>query len=239
LQLAKAADKVSDAGQLSSNLNDVKAVTDVEKAEDDPGADAIRGALSIRRFSSMRRSVRSTDIDPSGAIPIQLSNRRNRRDTRASEFTLGPTIREVPSEEEPRSSVEFNPDAPVTHIYPIRKPETIKVLSQNVEELDLSSKRDHNPLSPAFAADFRSAPPTPRYPIAKRSNLHKQFSFGSRGNRLPTEEETMGLVEQDQRGSRIEGDDQEPESPVSEPSESSDSERGHGERDKVRVYDMF
>src|SRR5208282_3265464 len=104
LQLAKAADKVSDATQLSSDLNDVKAITDVEKSEDDPGADAIRGALSIRRFSTVRRPSRATNVDTT-AGSVNLPKWRNRKDGRffnnlPSDWSLrDSTIREVPVEE--------------------------------------------------------------------------------------------------------------------------------------------
>jgi len=110
LQLAKAADKVSDAAQLSSDLNDVKAITDVEKSEDEPGADAIRGALSIRRFSTVRRAGRATSVDTGGAIP--LPNWRRGRDGHSEWTRRESTIREVPSEEERKSSIHFDPKKP-------------------------------------------------------------------------------------------------------------------------------
>lgn len=214
LQLAKAADKVSDAQQLSSTLDDVEAIAGVEKGEDDPGADAIRGALSIRRFSTVRRAGRASTIDATGvagAPSIRLQNRKpSRRDGHfmnvPSEWgNLGreSTIREVPDEEERKSSVQFDPTAPVTHIYPPRRqtPEKIQEEYEEEEMTEYASTRrgsHHMPLSPVEPPDFLSAPPTPRYNIAKRSNIEKQFSFGQgrgRGRKNLTEEETIGLVE--------------------------------------------
>jgi hypothetical protein len=175
-------------------------------------------------------------VDTTDGNPIQLSNPSNwrRRDTNTSDFRES-TIREVPSEEsEPRSSVHFDPEAPVTHIYPPRKPspEKLKALGDHIEHI--GSKREHNPLSPAITPDFISAPPTPRYPIPKKANLHKQFSFGSRENRHLTEEETMGLVQAGEHEG--EGD---PDSPTSDRSE--EYERvGQGSEDgQERRYDMF
>ena len=209
LQLAKAADKVSDAAQLSGDLDDVKAVTDVEKPEEDPGADAIRGALSIRRFSTIRRPARTSDIDSTGTAgaPIRLSNRStwrryNRNQPTDGHFLNVPsdwskeTIREVPAEEERRSSIQFDPNAPITHIYPPRQTRAHKLSPEDgTEEVDHSEREAHNPLSPVDTPDFLSAPPTPRYTIPKRTAVQKQFSFSRAGKRNLTEEETIGLVE--------------------------------------------
>ena len=209
LQLAKTADKISDAKQLSSDLNDVKELAEVEKGEDEPGADAIRGALSIRRYSSVRRPALATNVDPSiTGSPIALQTRRRGNSRKDGHFfDLPPdfsrresTIREVPSEDEPRSSVQFDPTAPVTHIYPPRNPTSPDKYApeDNVEEADYLRTQAHNPLSPVATPDFLSAPPTPRYPISKRSAVQKTFSFGragkSAGRTKLTEEETMGLV---------------------------------------------
>lgn len=209
LQLAKAADKVSDAAQLSGDLDDVKAVTDVEKPEDDPGADAIRGALSIRRFSTIRRSARASDVDSTGTAgaPIRLSNRSTWRYNRnqptdghflnvPSDWAKRETIREVPAEEEGKSSVQFDPNAPVTHIYPPRQARADKLSPEDgTEEVDYSEREAHNPLSPVDTPDFLSAPPTPRYTIPKRTAIQKQFSFARAGKKHLTEEETVGLVQ--------------------------------------------
>lgn len=221
LQLAKAADKVSDAAQLSSDLNDVKAVTDIENAEDDPGADAIRGALSIRRFSTVRRSGRATNVDTTGnAVP--LPNWRRRRDGNSEWGRRESTIREVPSEEERKSSVHFDPTAPVTHIYPPRRLNFDKPGGDDhIDEVDMS--RSHNPLSPVATQDFLSAPPTPRYNVASHLGLQKQFSFGRTGRRHLTEEETMGLVAAGRREG-IEEDNDEEESGIPQSEHSEDSE---------------
>ena len=197
LQLSKAAKTVSDAAQLSGDLNDVKAISDVEKAEEDPGADAIRGALNIRRFSTVRRS-RATNVDTENPDSINLQNRSTRRGT-----FLPPresTIREVPSEEERKSSVQFDPSAPVTHIYPPRRntPDKLEI-GDHIEEVDLSRVEAHNPLSPVPLPSFLSAPPTPRYDTTRRGGVQKQFSFGRAGRKRLTEEETMGLVEAGRR----------------------------------------
>jgi hypothetical protein len=207
LQLAKSANKVSDATQLSSGLDDVKAIADVEKGEDDPGADAIRGALSIRRFSTVRRPSRSTAIDPNSA-PIALEprsgwrwTREHRKDGRflnvpstwGEQSLRESTIREVPPEEERKDSVQFDPTAPVTHIYPRR--ESPEKLAPNTEEYELERRGSHNPLSPVEPPGFLSAPPTPRYNTPRRPNVQKQFSFGRQGKKRLTQEETIGLVE--------------------------------------------
>jgi hypothetical protein len=253
LQLAKTADKISDAQQLSSDLNDVKELAEVEKAEDEPGADAIRGALSIRRYSTVRRPSRSTNVDPSlTGSPIPLKNRRrgSRKDGHffdlPSDFgRRESTIREVPAEEEPRSSVQFNPAAPVTHIYPPRtaqSPEKYN-LEDRVEEVDHSGQQTHNPLSPVPTPDFLSAPPTPRYPIPKRANVQKTFSFGraakSPGRTVLTEEETMGLVKAGQNeGTMCDKDSESPHQ--TEHSEESDFEADEPRgRSKGGPYEMF
>jgi hypothetical protein len=253
LQLAKTADKISDAQQLSSGLNDVKELAEVEKGEDEPGADAIRGALSIRRYSTVRRPSRATNVDPSlTGSPIPLKNRRKSRKD-GHFFDLPPdfgrresTIREVPAEEESRSSVQFDPSAPVTHIYPPRRtssPDKYR-LGDNLEEVDYSRTQAHNPLSPVAAPDFLSAPPTPRYPIPKRANVQKTYSFGRSGKSAGktaglTEEETMGLVlaGQNEAGAS----DRDTDSPHhTEHSEESDfeAEESRGGR-RGKPYEMF
>jgi hypothetical protein len=222
LQLAKAADKVSDAQQLSSDLDDVKAITDVEKQEDDPGADAIRGALNIRRFSTIRKSGRASKVDATGAAPaIRLQSRKWKRDVlKDGHFINVPsewaamqresTIREVPAEEEGRSSVQFDPTAPVTHIYPPRRQSPEDNGSEEMVEYPTRRGSHHMPLSPVETPDFISAPPTPRYTIPKRPHIEKQFSFGrGKGRKKLTEEETIGLVEAGRNeagGSNDEGD---------------------------------
>lgn len=242
LQLAKAADKVSDATQLSSDLNDVKAVTDVEKAEDDPGADAIRGALSIRRFSTVRRASKATNVDPTTSV--NLPNWRNRKES-SPEWHRESTIREVPAEEERRkSSVQFDPTAPHTHIYPPRRMSPEYSGGDHVDEVEFS--RSHNPLSPVAMPDFMSAPPTPRYNVSKRpsAQLQKSFSFGKSGRKKLTEEETIGLVEagRNEGGMSDENDDKNSETQHSDHTEDSDYERhdvgvlGRGPR---KPYDML
>jgi len=224
LQLAKAADKVSDAAQLSGDLNDVKAVTDIENTEDDPGADAIRGALSIRRFSTVRRSGRATSVDTTGnAVP--LPNWRRGRDRNSEWSRRESTIREVPSEEERKSSVHFDPTAPVTHIYPPRRSSLdTSDGDDHIDEVDLS--RSRNPLSPAATQEFLSAPPNPRHNVASHLGLQKQFSFGRTGRKHLTEEETMGLVAAGQReGMEEDNDEKESSTPKSEHSEDSEYER--------------
>jgi hypothetical protein len=254
LQLAKTADKISDAQQLSSDLNDVKELAEVEKAEDEPGADAIRGALSIRRYSTVRRPSRATNVDPSlTGSPIPLKNRRpgSRKDGHFFDLPHDfgrreSTIREVPAEDESRSSVQFDPTAPVTHIYPPRRTSSPEKygLEDNVEEVDYSRTQIHNPLSPVAAPDFLSAPPTPRYPTPKRANVQKTFSFG-RSGKSPgktvglTEEETMGLVlaGQNEAGAS----DRDTDSPQhTEHSEESDfeAEESSGRR-MGKSYEMF
>lgn len=211
LQLSKAANKVSDTAQLTGDLNDVKAVVDVEKAEEDPGADAIRGALNIRRFSTVRRTSRATNVDAGLTESINLQNRSMRRQDRENrkdghffnvpqEWTRREsTIREVPAEEE-RSSVQFDPSAPVTHIYPPQGSSSGKIDTEDhVEEVDLSRGEVHNPLSPVPVPSFLSAPPTPRYHETLRRGVQKQFSFGRAGRKRLTEEETIGLVESGKR----------------------------------------
>jgi hypothetical protein len=160
-----------------------------------------------------------------------------------SDWTRRETIREVPAEEEDmrKSSVQFDPTAPVTHIYPPR-PEKFGP-EDEFEEGDLS--RSHNPLSPVPAPEFISAPPTPRYNIGKRGGIQKQFSFGKVGRKQLTEEETVGLVE----AGRNEGAMSDRESGShhseehSEHSEESDFETGRGPstsgRGTHRPYDMF
>ena len=256
LQLAKAADKVSDAAQLSGDLNDVKAVTDIEKAEDDPGADAIRGALSLRRFSRIRGpSVSSRVFSEEGVPPIHLSHRstwRGRRDTMQSNRTRQSTIRVVTPEEEEeqrKSSVQFDPSAPVTRIYPAKDTTTTATSTENqllrdrTEEDSSPSKRYHNPLSPVMPPDFISAPPTPRYAIPERSILHKQFSFGRTGKTMPTEEETMGLVQAEEREQAVSDDidDGQVYRSPSQRSEGSDFENVERtpQKKKQRSYDMF
>jgi len=111
----------------------------------------------------------------------------------------------VPAEEEDRrSSVQFDPTAPITHIYPPRRRGTDEKLEEEYESeemVEYPTRRgsQHMPLSPVEPPDFLSAPPTPRYAISKRRagpHLEKQFSFGKgRGRRNLTEEETIGLVE--------------------------------------------
>ena len=223
LQLAKAADKVSDAVQLSSDLDDVKAVTDIENAEDDPGADAIRGALSIRRFSTVRRTGRATSVDTTGnAVP--LPNWRRARDGNSEWSRRESTIREVPSEEERKSSVHFDPTAPVTHIYPPRR-SSVGTLGadDHVDEVDMS--RSHNQVSPAATPDFLSAPPTSRYNVGSHLGLQKQFSFGRTGRKHRTEEETMGLVAAGRHeGMEEDNNERESSTPQSEHSEDSEFE---------------
>lgn len=227
LQLAKAADKVSDTVQLSSGLDDVKAITDVEKAEDEPGADAIRGALSIRRFSTVRRASRATSVDTGNAVP--LPNWRRGRDGQSEWSRRESTIREVPSEEERKSSIHFDPTAPVTHIYPPRQPSFEKVgEDDHVEEIEMS--RYHHPLSPVRSPDFLSTAPSTRYKVGSHSGIQKQFSFGRAGRKHLTEEETMGLVaagqheavEEEEHEDR---DDSTPHSDHSEDNESVESGR--------------
>ena len=239
MQLAKAADKVSDAAQLSSDLNDVKAITDVEKSEDEPGADAIRGALSIRRFSTVRRAGRATSVDTGGAIP--LPNWRRGRDGHSEWTRRESTIREVPSEEERKSSIHFDPTAPVTHIYPPRQSSYEKAgQDDHVEEVDMS--KFHHPLSPVRSPDFLSTSPATRYNVGSHSGLQKQFSFGRAGRKHLTEEETMGLVAAGRNEGieeeRDEGDNT-PHSENSEDHESVESGRygGHSGRGAQRDYD--
>ena len=213
LQLAKAADKISDAAQLSSNLNDVKAVTDVEKGEDDPGADAIRGTLSIRRFSTIRRRSGGSNVDTAGTGSVPLRNWRNRNHASSiipSDWTLREsTIREVPADEDEqqrKSSVQFDPTAPITHIYPPRQTSTEKFgPEEHIEEIDLSkgSQQQQNQMSPGI-----------------KRGLQKQYSFGRGGRENLTEEETMGLVEAGKNeGGMSESDGRDTESQHSQESE--------------------
>lgn len=248
---------MSDATQLSSDLNDVKAITDVEKAEDDPGADAIRGALSIRRFSTVRRSGRATNVDAT-AGSVNLPQWRSRKDGRffnnlPSDWSLREsTIREVPAEEDQRkSSVQFDPNAPVTHIYPPRRTpadDKFGAEDDNLDGTDYSSRGQHNPLSPVETPDFRSAPPTPRYNVSKRGGqLQKQFSFGRAGKgKSLTQEETMGLVQAGQNEGGMSESDRESVSRLSEHSEHSQGSdfetHDHGmsgRRGPGGQYDMF
>jgi len=212
----------------------VKAITDVEKADEDPGADAIRGALNIRRFSTVRRASRATNVDTGNPESINLQNRSTRRRDRETrkdgnfpntprEWTRESTIREVPAEEERKSSVQFDPTAPVTHIYPPRRTSPDKIGTEDhIEEVDLSRVEAHNPLSPVPLPSFLSAPPTPRYDTIRRGGVQKQFSFGRAGRKHLTEEETMGLVEAGRREGGISAEDERD----SEPDES-----GHMESD--------
>jgi hypothetical protein len=222
-------------------MNDIKAVTDVEKAEDDPGADAIRGALNIRRFSTVRRGGRATNVDAGTGEPIHLQNRgasrRNREGQKDGDSGKMPsewahresTIREVPPEEERKasmSSVQFDPSAPVTHIYPPKeKGPELGALYFEPRERQGSL---HAPLSPVETPDFLSAPPTPRYTVPKRPVVQKQFSFG-RGKKRLTEEETIGLVQ----AGRLEGggsddnDDRETGSPERHSGDSDSEGRIH------------
>lgn len=238
LQLAKAADKVSDAQQLSSDLNDVKAVTDVEKQEDDPGADAIRGALNIRRFSTLRKSGRASKVDATGAAPaIRLQSQIWKRDVQKDGHFINvpsewaamqreSTIREVPAEEEGRSSVQFDPTAPVTYIYPPRRqnPEEREYESQEMVDYPTRRGSHHMPLSPDEPPDFLSAPPTPRYTIPKRQHLEKQFSFGrGKGRKNLTEEETIGLVQAGRNEAGGSNDERDSGSRISEDSDTGES----------------
>lgn len=252
LQLAKTADKISDAQQLASGLNDVKELAEVEKGEDEPGADAIRGALSIRRYSTVRRPSRAPNADPSSTgapIPMKSFRRGSRNDGHFFNLPADfgrreSTIREVPAEEEPRSSIQFDPTAPVTHIYPPRKTSPQKYqLEDNVEEVDYSRTQIHNPLSPVPTPDFLSAPPTPRYPIPNRASVQKTFSFG-RAGKSPrrtglTEEETMGLVVAGQNEAGA--SDRDTDSPNhTEQSEESDFESEEQRRRSLgKSYEMF
>jgi hypothetical protein len=220
LQLAKAADKVSDAVQLSSDLDDVKAITDVEKPEDEPGADAIRGALSIRRFSTVRRAARATSVDTGNAVP--LPNWRRGRDGQSEWSRRESTIREVPAEEERKSSVHFDPTAPVTHIYPPRQSSLDKVgEDDHVEEIEMSRYR--HPLAPVRSPDFLSTAPSTRYNVASHSGIQKQFSFGRGGRKNLTEEETMGLVAAGQHEAVEEEHDNRDDTPHSDHSEDNES----------------
>ena len=164
---------------------------------------------------------------------MNLPKWRNRKDGRffnnlPSDWSLrDSTIREVPVEEEQgRSSVQFDPDAPITHIYPPRQtPPDDKFGAENddLEEIDYSSRGQHNPLSPVTTPDFISAPPTPRYNVSKRGGqVQKQFSFGraARGKSL-TQEETMGLVQAGQNEARMSDSDRESVSRQSDHSEHS------------------
>lgn len=247
-------------------------MTDVEKAEDDPGADAIRGTLNIRRFSTVRRRDRPSGIDgPEISSPIDLSSRntwrwnRERTEAARKDGHFGPnqwgahpgnlrgsTIVEVPPEHEDhrRSSVHFNPNAPVTHIYPPRKssPEKQAITEENIETIDWGRRGSHNPLSPVNPPDFRSAPPTPRYTVnPKRSTVQKQFSFGRGGGRKNlTEEETMGLVEAGQNeGSYPPESETYVESPQGSPEDSGSESRERYEDSTKRghragrSYDMM
>jgi hypothetical protein len=210
--------------QLSSDLNDVKAVTDVENTEYDPGADAIRGALSIRRFSTVRRTSRATSVDTAGnAVP--LPNWRRGREGPSEWSRREDTIREVPLEEERKSSIQFDPTAPVTHIYPPRRSSFDKpTIPDHLEVADIS--KSHNSLSSVMPSGFRSAPPTPQYSIASRSRLQKQFSFGQMGRKHLTEEETMGLVAAGRHEvlEEEDNDERKDHTPPSEHSEDSESE---------------
>jgi hypothetical protein len=212
----------------------------VEKAEDDPGADAIRGALSIRRFSTVRRSSRVPNVDPTRTTSVYLPNWQNRTDG-GPEWHRESTIREVPAEEDSeqrKSSVQFNPTAPHTHIYPPLNPQ--KYGDDHIEEVDFSRRGGlHNPLSPVATPDFISAPPTPRYNV--RGSVQKTFSFGSGGRKRRTEEETIGLVEAGRDEGMNDYDDKGSASPHSEPTEDSDYEKqdvGTTGR-RQRSYDML
>jgi hypothetical protein len=137
--------------------------------------------------------------------------------------------------------MQFDPEAPITHIYPPRRDS--KPLT-NVEEYEMERRGSHNPLSPVEPPGFLSAPPTPRYNISKKANVSKTFSFGRQGKRL-TQEETIGLVE----AGRNEGQMSDEKDSVSLHSEEdSDSERERerinfeastGARRGARPYDML
>lgn len=199
----------------------------MEKAEDEPGADAIRATLNIRRFSTVRRQGRSNTGESTatgGSVPLSSrSSRRNRKDgsfkSSSSEWThRGSTIREVPAEEEERrSSIQFNPSAPVTHIYPLRRTSPERYGSDDyVESVELSSSR---PSAPILGPE----PSMPRQPTSKRGNIQKQFSFGP-GRKRHTEEEMVGLVEAGQNEVSMSENDKGNISPPSEHSEESESE---------------
>jgi hypothetical protein len=207
-------------------------VTDVEKADDEPGADAIRGALSIRRFST-RRTVRPNTADSQASDSVNLPAWKNRRDgAHSPDWRRESTIREVPAEEEEKrkSSMQFDPNAPHTHIYPPRSsPESFSATDvDHVEEVDFSKRvvASHNTSSPAPIPEFISTLPTPRYNVGKRGTLQKQFSFGKTGRKNLTEEETIGLVEagRNEGGMSDDNDDKNSGSHHSENSEDSDYE---------------
>src|SRR5205085_9082555 len=145
-----------------------------------------------------------------GAAPaIRLQSRNWKRDVQKDGHFINvpsewaamqreSTIREVPAEEEGRSSIQFDSTAPVTHIYPPRRPspEEKEYESQEMVEYPTGRGSHHMPLSPVETPSFLSAPPTPRHIIFKRPHLEKQFSFGrGKGRKNLTEEETIGLVE--------------------------------------------
>lgn len=216
----------------------------------------------------MRRKKVPENADATGITsPIHLSsrstwkwNRENRKDGHflnvPSEWGQHPgnirdsTIVEVPPEEDAdrKSSVHFNPNAPVTHIYPPRQtsPEKQSIAEEHLETTDWTRRGSaHNPLSPVEPPGFLSAPPTPRYTVPKRSNVQKQYSFGRSGRQNLTEEETIGLVKAGQNeGVASEGDDEFVESPerTSEDSDSDSRERDRAAkpgRGTGRSYDMM
>lgn len=124
------------------------------------------------------------------------------------------------------SSVQFDPTAPVTHIYPPReRPEQLGPLYFEPRERQGSL---HAPLSPVETADFLSAPPTPRYTIPKRPPVQKQFSFG-RGRKQLTEEETIGLVQagRNEAGGLDDNDDRDMGSPERNSGDSDSEGRIH------------
>jgi len=173
-----------------------------------------------------------------------MQNWRNRKDTGGHFFNNVPddwarrdTIREVPEEEQRKSSVQFDPNAPVTHIYPPRRTLSPEKLDEedHVQEVEIPRRGSHAPLSPVPIPEFISAPPTPRYVVPKRTGVQKQFSFGKGGRKQLTEEETMGLVE----AGRNEGGMSDRET-VSQHSEHSETEDSDYERDRrTRQYEMF
>ena len=227
LQFSKSAQKMTDSDILAGDLEDFKAVAKQEPNHEQPEADAIRGTLSLRRLSTMRKRRRSKYLEDNiGTIKREeMKRQESHMSKERNNFRY--------------SSVRFDSSKPPFHLLPINtkagelhdQQEDISL--QNLSRLAIqspmeSSKAMCSPLIKHYPHAF----PSDNKPVSTtipRKSVRRRFSFASMFSptRNLTEEERIGLVKGDKSTSLSD------DSAVSSPATSLEIDRGESLRKSI------
>ena len=207
MQFSKSAKNLKESTILSSDLEDVQAIAANQESEYEPEADAIRGALSIRRLSTLRRpSHRKSSTTHSHRIYSTSTGYKGPGGTPLYPEPLDIQTRMV--------SVRFDPSQPATQIYPFdndstsntdfHQPLPFKHPLHTLRESQISPL--HTEESEEADEDWRSSTDDIALnPLTEKQNhpyrTHRNYSFARpfspHRRQTTSEEEHMGLVSND------------------------------------------